>query len=78
MVAGISGATPGSGAGADWDEAKLRQAHAAAAGPKQQRQAETTARLATVRACPELIMAFPRTNLAAPVTQPSAKPLPEQ
>jgi hypothetical protein len=36
------------------------------------------ARLAIVRVVPKLAMAFPRINLAAPVTQPTVKPLSEQ
>jgi hypothetical protein len=39
---------------------------------------DAIARLATVRALRELIIAFPRAILAAPVKQPTVKSLPEQ
>ena len=77
MVAGISGATPGSasGAGLDDSDGRLMLLHAA----RKSASAEAIARLATVRALRDLIIAFPRAiPLAAPVPQPSAKRLPEQ
>jgi hypothetical protein len=46
--------------------------------PKAIVNAEMTARLAIVRVVPKLAMAFPRIILAAPVTQPTVKPLSEQ
>jgi hypothetical protein len=77
MVAGISGASPGSVAGAELDDndGRLMLLHAASKVVS----AEAIARLATVRALRELIIAFPRAiPSAAPVKQPSAKLLPEQ
>jgi hypothetical protein len=60
MVAGISGATPGSGAGSGDDDKdgrlKLPQA------PRNNASAEAIPRLATVRALIDLNMAFPREN----------------
>ena len=59
MVAGISGATPGSaGSGAVFDDSdgRLMLPHA----PRNIVSAEAIARLATVRALPDLIIAFPR------------------
>jgi hypothetical protein len=76
MVAGISGATPGSASGAGLDDidGRLMLLHPASKAVS----ADAIARLATVRALRELIIAFPRTSLAAPVQQPTAKSLPEQ
>ena len=80
MVAGISGATPGSASGAELDDSdgRLMLLHAASKIVS----ADAIARLATVRALRDLIIAFPRAilgkSLAAPVKQPSAKRLPEQ
>ena len=78
MVAGISGATPGSASGAELDDSdgRLMLLHAASKIVS----ADAIARLATVRALRELIIAFPRAiwHLAAPVKQPTAKRLPEQ
>jgi len=77
MVAGISGATPGSASGAELDDSdgRLMLLHAASKTVS----ADAIARLATVRALRELIIEFPRANsLAAPVKQPTAKSLPEQ
>ena len=80
MVAGISGATPGSASGAELDDSdgRLMLLHAASKIVS----ADAIARLATVRALRELIIAFPRAIpwqiLAAPVKQPTAKRLPEQ
>ena len=77
MVAGTSGAMPGSGAGGGDDEEKLgrlmllqpaRNIVTAAAIP----------RLATLRILLDLIMASPEQFVAAPVPQPSVKPLSEQ
>src|SRR2546430_3106495 len=61
MVAGMSGATPGSGAtlGPD-DDPKLNPV--VSQPPKKTVSAETIARLATGRALHDLIMASPRTN----------------
>jgi hypothetical protein len=61
MVAGISGATPGStGAGAELDdiEGRLMLLHA----PRKIVSAEAIARLATLRALLDPIIASPRTN----------------
>jgi hypothetical protein len=83
MVAGISGATPGSASGDgldDNDGSVLLQA------PRKIVSADAVAKLATVRALRKLIIAFPRAipwqflgnSLATPVKQPTAKRLPEQ
>jgi len=58
MVAGISGATPGSASGAELDDSdgRLMLLHAASKIVS----ADAIARLATVRALRELIIAFPR------------------
>jgi hypothetical protein len=78
MVAGISGATPGSGAdGADDDDSdgRLMLPHA----PRNIVSAEATPKLATARALGNLTMAFPPNKfVAAPVPQPSVKLLSEQ
>jgi hypothetical protein len=78
MVAGISGATPGStGSGEELDDSdgRLMLLHA----PKNTVSAEATARLATLRALPDPIIGIPPSNfLAAPVQQPIVKRLPEQ
>jgi hypothetical protein len=62
MVAGISGATPGSAAGGGVDDeendGRLKLLHA----PRNSVNAEAIPRLATVRTQPDLTMAFPRTN----------------
>jgi hypothetical protein len=59
MVAGISGATPGSGAGEgvefDENDGRLMLLHA----PSNIVSAEAIPRLATPRALPDLTMAFP-------------------
>jgi hypothetical protein len=75
MVAGISGATPGSGAGVGFDEndGRLMLLHA----PRNIDNAETIPRLATVRALRDLIIESPDTDRRS-VPQPSAKPLSEQ
>jgi hypothetical protein len=61
MVAGISGATPGSASGAELDDSdgRLMLLHAASKIVS----ADAIARLATVRALRELIIAFPRAIL---------------
>jgi hypothetical protein len=77
MVAGMSGATPGSGGGAELDDSdgRLMLLHA----PRSIVSAEAIARLATTRAVPDPIIAFPQTSfLAAPVLQPTVKHVPEQ
>src|SRR5581483_4583391 len=77
MVAGTSGATPGSGAGVE--DPKLGRLMPPPQAPKVTVSAEMIARLAIVRVVPKLAMAFPRIiSLAAPVTQPTVKPLSEQ
>src|ERR1700756_313799 len=61
MVAGTSGPTPGSCAGADDDEPKLgRLRLPPPQAPRPTVSAEMTARLAIVRVVPKLAMAFPR------------------
>jgi hypothetical protein len=78
MLAGISGATPGSvdsGAVLDDSDGRLMLPHA----PRNIVSAETAASLATMRALHDLIIRIPPSNLpAAPVMQPSAKLLYEQ
>jgi hypothetical protein len=77
MVAGISGATPGSGAavGDDDNDGRLKLPHA----PRNSVNAEAIPRLATPRALRDLTMVFPRANfVAASVPQPSVKLLSEQ
>ncbi len=77
MVAGISGATPGSGAGGGEDEkdGRLMLLHA----PRNIVSVDSIPRLVTARTLRDLTMVFPRTKfVAAPVPQPSAKPLSEQ
>jgi hypothetical protein len=78
MVAGISGATPGSGVAVgeeDENDGRLMLLHA----PRNIVNAEAIPRLATPRALRDLTMAFPRANfVAAPVPQPSVKLLSEQ
>jgi hypothetical protein len=61
MVAGISGATPGSASGDGLDDidGRLMLLHAASKIVS----ADAIAKLATVRALRELIIAFPRANL---------------
>jgi hypothetical protein len=77
MVAGISGASPGSAGGGDPEDIGpklMPPPHA----PSKTVSAEAAARLATVRALRELIIAFPRAiagrcltdSLAAPVKRP--------
>ena len=80
MVAGISGPTPGSGAGADEDEPKLGRLMPPPQAPRNDRQRRDDRQIGNrPRAYLNLTMAFPRIKfLAAPVTQPSAKPLSEQ
>ena len=76
MLAGISGATPGSASGAGLDD---NDGSVLLHAPRKIVSADAIARLATVRALRELIIVFPRAiPLAAPVKQPSAKRLPEQ
>jgi hypothetical protein len=76
MVAGISGASPGSVAGAELDD---NDGSVLLQPPRKIVSADAVARLASVRALRELIIVFPRANpSAAPVKQPSAKLLPEQ
>src|ERR1700686_3392678 len=60
MVAGISGATPGSGAavGPDENDGRLMLPHA----PRKIVSAEAIPRLATVRPLSDLTMVIPRTN----------------
>jgi hypothetical protein len=60
MVAGISGATPGSGAavGDDENDGRLMLPHA----PRNIVSAEAIARLPAARALPDLTMLFPRQN----------------
>jgi hypothetical protein len=71
----MSGATPGSGATEGVGEDRLKLLHA----PSNIDSAATTARLATVRPHPKLIMAFPRNKIVvAPIPQPSAKRMSEQ
>src|SRR6478609_3280371 len=60
MVAGTSGATPGSWAGDDDDEPKLGRLMPPPQAPKVTVSAEMTARLAIVRGVPKLAMVFPR------------------
>jgi hypothetical protein len=78
MVAGISGAKPGSGAAVGVDDdndgrLKLPQA------PRNIVSAEAIPRLATVRALIDLTMTFPQARfVAAPVLQPSVKLQSEQ
>jgi hypothetical protein len=84
MVAGISGASAGStGVGEpDIDGKLMPPPHA----PSKTVSADAAARLATVRALRELIIAFPRAirwqipgrSRQAAAAQPSAKSLPEQ
>jgi hypothetical protein len=77
MVAGISGATPGSGSavGDDDNEGRLMLPHA----PRNIVSAEATPKLATARALGNLTMVFPPNKfVAAPVPQPSVKLLSEQ
>jgi hypothetical protein len=69
MVAGISGARPGSGAAVGDDEPKLKPVLQPA---KQTANAETMARLATERALPDLFMGIPRTQFHGR-TRPAAK-----
>ena len=71
MVAGISGATPGStGSGDELDDSdgRLMLPHAA----RKTVSAEAIARLATVRALTDLIIAFPRPipGRTVPCSQP--------
>jgi hypothetical protein len=76
MVAGISGASPGSVAGAELDD---NDGSVLLHPPRKIVSADAVARLASVRALRELIIVFPRAiPSAAPVKQPSAKLLPEQ
>jgi len=78
MVAGISGATPGSGAGVDDEEPNMLKFVVSQPASKIA-SVEMMARLATGRALPDLIMGIPPTHLtAAPVQQPSAKLQPGQ
>jgi hypothetical protein len=58
MLAGISGATPGSGgtSGLDVSDGRLKLLHA----PRNIVSADAIARLATTRALPDPIIAFPR------------------
>jgi hypothetical protein len=56
MVAGTSGATPGSGATDDEGEFRLKLLQA----PRNTARADMVERLAIVRAYPRLTMAFPR------------------
>jgi hypothetical protein len=78
MLAGISGATPGSGAGVgddDENDGRLKLPQA----PRNKLSAEAIPRLATVRTLSDLTMASPRQKfVAAPVPQPSVKLLSEQ
>jgi hypothetical protein len=77
MVAGTSGATPGSGGGVGDDEndGRLMLLHA----PKNIVSVDAIPRLATVRTLRDLTMVFPRAKfVAAPVPQPSAKRKSEQ
>jgi hypothetical protein len=69
MVAGISGATPGSGAavGVDDNDGRLKLLQA----PNKSVNAEAAARLATFRALHVPIIAFPRTFPGR--THPAAK-----
>jgi len=76
MLAGISGATPGSASGAGLDD---NDGSVLLHAPRKIVSAAAIARPATGRALRELIIVFPRAiPLAAPVKQPSAKRLPEQ
>jgi hypothetical protein len=76
MLAGISGATPGSASGAGLDD---NDGSVLLHAPKKIVSAAAIARPATVRALRELIIVFPRAiPLAAPAKQPSSKRLPEQ
>jgi hypothetical protein len=73
MLAGISGATAGSGGveGADEKDGRLMPPPHA---PSNIVSAEAIPRLATARALSNLTMAFPRAKfVAAPVPQPSVK-----
>ena len=78
MVAGISGATPGSASGAETDDndGRLMLLHA----PRNIVSAEAIARLATVRALRDLIIGIPLEQIRgrSRPSQPSAKRLPEQ
>jgi hypothetical protein len=77
MVAGMSGATAGSGGGVDDpdNEGRLMLPHA----PRNTVNAEAIPRLPIVRALRDLIMASPRTKLVdRTIPQPSVKLLPEQ
>jgi hypothetical protein len=77
MVAGISGAKPGSGAavGEDENDGRLMLPHA----PRNSVSAEATPRLATLRALRDLTIGIPPEQFAAAsIPQPSVKLLSEQ
>jgi hypothetical protein len=79
MVAGMAGATPGSGAGGGLELLEklgmLMLPHA----PRNTASAQAIPRLAAPRALTDLIMASPNVDfVAAPIPQPSVKLLSEQ
>jgi hypothetical protein len=79
MLAGISGAVPGSASGAGWDDENDGRLMPPPHAPSSNARQDMAARLAALRARAELIMAFPpKIIMAASVPQPTAKPLAEQ
>jgi len=79
MVAGMAGATPGSGAAAGVDPPPKLGRLMLPQAPRNTVSAQAIPRLATARALTDLTMASPNIQfVAAPIPQPSVKLLSEQ